>query len=416
MPSMIATALGRLADHTVSEGDIVVIEPDRVMSHDNTAFIIDRFRAIGCDKVWNREKIAVIFDHCVPAETPGFARNHTTAREFVRAQGISHFFDAGIGVCHQVMMERGLVLPGQVVLGADSHSTIYGAMNAAGIPINRTEMAGIWATGEIWLRVPQVTQVRFTGAFEPGVYAKDLCLAILRKLGAAGANYRCLEFTGTGIGALSMSERMTIANMAVELGAKAAIFPFDDETRRYLDTTAGAPFTPLPDTDGPVEGSIEFDLASISPKIACPHDVENVRDLADLIGTRVQYAYLGSCTNGRLDDLRIAAALLSGHRVAPGVRLVVFPASREVRDAAAAEGVLQTLRDAGAEIMTASCGPCFGAVGSILKPGETCISSSNRNFRGRMGSPDAGVYLASPAVVAASAVRGEISDPREFLT
>jgi homoaconitate hydratase family protein len=414
---MIAQALGRLAGRSVTTGEIVTVEPDRVMSHDNTAFIIKKFREIGRTTPWNKDKIVIAFDHCVPAARAEHRQNHDEARAFVREQQLPHFFDAGVGVCHQVMMERGFVLPGQVILGADSHSTLYGAMNAVGIPINRTEMAGIWATGEIWLKVPPVIRVNLTGSLARGVYAKDLVLRLLRDMTADGATYRCLEYDGPGVSGLSMSERMTLTNMAVELGAKASIMPYDDVTRAYLSGRTDAEYAPLePDSEESHERVVSLDLGELDPQVACPHQVDNVRDLRDVVGTRIHQGYLGSCTNGRLDDLRIAADILDGLRVAGGVRLVVFPASTEVHRAAADEGIIDRLKLAGAEIMTASCGPCFGAVGATLGAGEVCISSSNRNFCGRMGSPESEVYLSSPAVVAASCVRGAIADPREFLS
>lgn len=409
-------ALSRLAGSPARVGEIVTVQPDRVMSHDNTAFIIKKFRNTGRERVWDPERVVIVFDHCVPAKSPAHQQNHDEARAFVAEQGLPHFFDAGAGVCHQVMMERGYVLPGQVILGADSHSTLYGAMNAVGIPINRTEMAGIWATGSIWLKVPTTIRIDLEGELRPGTYAKDIVLKLLRELGADGATYRALEFAGSGLAGLSMSERMTLTNMAVELGAKAGIMPCDERTTEYLQGRSQAAFEPLEaDPGAEYERVVAVDLGELQPQVACPHRVDNVRDLSELIGTQVHQGYLGSCTNGRLDDLQIAAGILRGRKVQPGVRLVVYPASAEVARAAEDAGVLAELAAAGAEIMTASCGPCFGAVGSTLQAGEVCISSSNRNFCGRMGSKESSVYLSSPAVVAASCVTGAIADPREFL-
>jgi 3-isopropylmalate/(R)-2-methylmalate dehydratase large subunit len=314
------------------------------------------------------------------------------------------------------MLERGLVLPGQLVVGADSHSTIYGAMNAVGIPINRTEMAGIWATGEIWLRVPQSIRVEISGALGQGVYAKDVCLKILSLLGADGATYRCLEFAGSGISRLSMSERMTLCNMAVEAGAKAGIMPFDTSTRDYLVGRTEESYEPFfPDRAADYERCIEIDMSQLQPQVACPHRVDNIKDLLAVAGKQIQHGYLGSCTNGRLDDLRIAADILDGRKIANGVHLAVYPASEEVRKAAQAEGILDRLSQSGAKIEASACGSCFGAIGAILKPGDVCISSSNRNFCGRMGSREAEIYLSSPAVVAASCLKGEIADPRDMM-
>ncbi len=416
----------RKAGRALQPGDIVVLEPDSVMSHDNTAFIQKSFRETGATRVWKPERVVIVFDHCVPAVLPAHALNHEQARRFVAEQGIEHFFDAGAGICHQVMMERGLVQPGELILGADSHSTLYGAMGALGIPINRTEMAGVWATGEIWLKVPESIRVELTGALPNGVFAKDLVLALLAELGADGAAYQALEFTGPGARAMGMSERMTLCNMAVELGAKCGLFAPDAVTRAFLDAQSvanGAQPAPAMDfeTDAgdercsPSNGyarSLTIALDTLEPQIACPHTVDNVHPIQTVAGRPVHHAYLGSCTNGRLEDLHIAAALLRTRTVAAHVQLHVYPASDRIAQAAERDGTMDTLRAAGAHIMGASCGPCFGAVGAILEAGQACISSSNRNFRGRMGSEQADVYLASPATVAASAIMGCLTDPR----
>lgn len=414
--TMIEKILAAKADRpTVRPGEIVTVEPHRVMSHDNTAFIVDKFRRIGRARVWDADKVVVIFDHCVPAELPAHRQNHEEAETFAREQDLPHFFGAEAGVCHQVMMERGLALPGQIVLGADSHSTLYGAANAAGIPINRTEMAAVWATGTIWLKVPTTINVTLVGRLPAGVYAKDICLRLLRLLRAGGANYRALEFTGRGVHDLSMSSRMTLCNMAVELGAKVGIMPYDGVTASYLAGRSSAYVPVAPDHDASYEREVTVDLAGLAPQIACPHTVDNVADLTEVAGTRIHQGYLGSCTNGRLEDLHVAARILSGRRVAAGVRLVVYPASVQVLREAKADGTYDLLAAAGAEFRTASCGPCFGAVGATLGDGEVCISSSNRNFCGRMGSKRSLVYLSSPAVVAASCVAGAITDPRGYL-
>lgn len=414
--TFVEKVLGRLAGGPAAAGDIVTVEPDFVMSHDNTSFVVDRFRETGRTRVWDPSRIAVVFDHCVPALDPEHARNHSDGRAFVEEQGIAHFFDAGVGVCHQVLCERGLVRPGELVLGSDSHSTLYGALGALGVPINRTEMAGIWATGKLWLKVPTTIRIALEGRLRPGVYAKDAVLKLLRLLGADGATYRAIELTGSGVAHLSISERMTLCNMAVELGAKAGVMPCDERTREFLAGRTERPLAPVAaDPDARYERELTLDLEALVPQVACPHAVDNVDDLTAVLGTPVHQGYLGSCTNGRLDDLQVAAAVLRGRRIAPGVRLVIYPASSEVAAAAEADGTLDVLRAAGGEVMTASCGPCFGAVGATLGPGEVCVSSSNRNFCGRMGHRDSRVYLASPAVVAASCVAGALADPGELL-
>ena len=412
---MVERGLSRFVGRAAFAGEIVVAEPDCVMSHDNTSFIVDRFRQMGATRVWAPERIVIILDHCVPAPNPSYAQNHRDAEAFASEQGIDEYLGTQAGISHQVMMERGHVLPGRLILGADSHSTLYGAANAIGIPINRTEMAAIWATGSTWLRVPKTIAVHLEGAPAPGVSAKDLCLWLLRQLGADGAAYRSIEFLGPGALALDMSSRMTLCNMAVELGAKVGIFPCDDVTREYLKGRARAAYEPLAaDPDASYEREVHVDLAELEPQLACPHTVDNVEDVSARAGTRIHQAYLGSCTNGRLEDLRIAADILRGRRIADGVRLVVYPASVREAERAREEGILEALAEAGAEIMTASCGPCFGVVGATLKEGEVCLSSSNRNFKGRMGSPDSYVYLASPATVAASCLTGTITDPRSI--
>lgn len=414
--TLVEKALSRKAGRPVSAGEIVTLEPDRVMSHDNTAFIVKKFLRTGYTEVWNADKITIVFDHCVPAVDPAHKQNHDEARAFVAEQGISRFFDAGVGVCHQLMVEKGMALPGQLILGADSHSTLYGAMNAIGIPINRTEMAGVWATGEIWLKVPTTIRVELEGELAPGVYAKDAVLTLLRDLRADGAAYRAIEFAGSAVPQLTPSMRMTFCNMAVELGAKCGVFDCDAVTDDYLAGRTEASYEGVSaDTGAVYERVVTLDLSTLEPQIAKPHTVDNVFPLTDSLGTPVHLAYLGSCTNGRLEDFREAAKILDGKHVAEGVRLVVYPASTEVADAMRAEGVTAILEAAGAEVMIASCGPCFGAVGAILEPGQACISSSNRNFCGRMGSKDASVFLASPAAVAASALQGVVADPRTFL-
>jgi 3-isopropylmalate/(R)-2-methylmalate dehydratase large subunit len=277
-------------------------------------------------------------------------------------------------------------------------------------------MAGIWATGEIWFRVPHSIRVDIFGDLAPGVFAKDICLKILKILGSDGATYRCLEFAGSGVFRLSMSERMTLSNMAVEVGAKAGIMPFDSQTRDYLQGRTTESYTPVSaDESADYERIIEIELSELQPQVACPHRVDNIKDLADVVGKRIHQGYLGSCTNGRVDDLRIAANILDGRKIADGVRLVVYPASEEVRRLAQAEGILDRLAQSGAEIEVSACGSCFGAVGATLEPGDVCISSSNRNFCGRMGSRDAEIYLSSPAVVAASCLKGKVADPRDMM-
>jgi 3-isopropylmalate/(R)-2-methylmalate dehydratase large subunit len=409
-----------LIQHTrnknLKPGDIVTIEPDRVMSHDNTAFIIKKFEQTGATKVWNKEKIVIIFDHCVPAEKPAYIQNHSEATAFANEQELPHFFGATAGVSHQVMMEKGFVLPGQINLGADSHSTLYGAMGNLGIPINRTEMAGIWATGKIWLKVPHTIKIVLDGELQSGVYAKDIVLHTLKILRADGATYKVIEWCGPTIHNMSMASRMTLSNMSVELGAKAGVMPFDDITKAYLDKRTNEQYEPVfADEDAYYERIININVSELEPQVACPHTVDNVKSISDVDDINIDQAYLGSCTNGRIEDLQVAAEILRGKKIAEHVTLNVYPASKEIMDQAEDLGILQTLKDAGAHIKTASCGPCFGAVGATLEDDQICISSSNRNFCGRMGSKKSFVYLGSPAMVAASCITGKIADPREHI-
>jgi homoaconitate hydratase family protein len=402
---------------SVKPGDILTVAPDRVMSHDNTAFIIKSFLQTGYSRIWDPSRVVIMFDHCVPAETPAHRQNHQEAREFAASQGLSHFFDDRAGVCHQVMVERGFVRPGEIILGADSHSTLYGALGALGIPINRTEMAGVWATGQIWLQVPETIRIQLDGTLSPGVYAKDIVLMLLGTLGSDGAIYKTLEYCGSAVDAMSMSSRMTLTNMAVEFGAKAGLIACDQKTLEFLSGEAGVAETldeEDSDRDAQFAESYRYNVADLEPQLACPHEMDNIEPITARAGTRVDQAYLGSCTNGRLEDLRVAAEILRGRRVAHHTKLVIYPASYRVLREANKQGILAVLEEAGGSIMTASCGPCFGAVGSTLEKDQVCISSSNRNFCGRMGSKESFVYLASPATVAASAVSGEIADPREF--
>jgi 3-isopropylmalate/(R)-2-methylmalate dehydratase large subunit len=413
--TIVEKILAAKSGQDVKTGDIVIIEPDRIMSHDNTAFIIKKFYETGYTEVWNKEKIVIIFDHCVPAILPQYSQNHIEAEEFAKQQSLTNFLGA-IGVSHQVMMEKGFVLPGDINMGADSHSTIYGALNNLGIPINRTEMAGVWATGKIWLRVPETIRVNLKGKLQQGVYAKDIMLHLLKILGADGASYKVIEWCGEAINEMSISSRMTLANMSVELGAKAGIMEFDDKTREFLAGRTTRYFEPVSaDSNAKYFKVININVSNLTPQIACPHTVDNVKNLNEVNHIEVNQAYLGSCTNGRIEDLQVAANILKGKIINPKITLNVYPASNVVMKKARESGILDTLTKAGAKIQTASCGPCFGAIGATLKDNEVCISSSNRNFCGRMGSKNSFVYLSSPAVVAASCITGKITDPRDYL-
>ena len=405
---IIARASGKKA---VSTGEIVFASPHRILSHDNSAAIIKIFEKIGAKKVWDPERIFIALDHAVPPPDERKALNHKIIREFVRKQGIRHFFDCGVGICHQVLPEYGHVVPGVIILGSDSRTTTHGALGAAGIPIGRTETASVWAIGETWLKVPETVKIVLEGTLKQGVFAKDAILYVIGQIGADGANYKAVEFYGSIVEKMSISERMTICNLSAEMGAKTGMVPFDEVTQERLKRRIKEPYDPVyADSDAEYEQVLEYDLSDLEPQVACPHKVDNVHSVKNLKKTKIDVAFLGTCTNGRLDDLKIASEIINGKKIAPGIRMLVYPASRLVLQAALKMGYIEKLVDAGAELAVPSCGPCLGAYGGILAPGETCISSANRNFKGRMGcKEDTRIYLASPATVAASAVAGYIT-------
>ncbi len=431
-------ALARAAGlSAVVAGQIVDAVPDVALSHDNTAAISKIFRALGVERVKFPERLAITLDHAVPAPTTVHATNHADVRKFVDEQGIANFFEVGRGICHQVLSEEALVLPGQVILGADSHTTHYGWMGAFGAGVGRSEMAAIWATGELWLRVPESMKMVVDGELPRGVTSKDLCLRIIGDLNADGGLYASVEFHGSTISQMSLESRMVIPNMMAEFGVKNAYLPPDDAVFEWLaerhdrrrktadgnalrsvvghrssvdEITAGALY---PDADANYFAIHHYDASQLEPYIACPHRVDNVKPLSQVRGTRVNQAFIGTCTNGRIEDLAAAAEIIRGRKLAKGTRLLVIPASSQVLSDALALGYIQTFVDAGAVIGTPGCGPCMGNHMGIPAPGEVTISTANRNFRGRMGTRESEIYLASPAVVAASAIAGVIADPRE---
>ena len=405
---IIARAAGK---KEVQLGEIAFVSPYRILSHDNSAAISNIFKKTGAAKVWDADRIFIALDHAVPPPDEKKAMNHKVIRNFVKEQGIKHFHDCGAGICHQVLPEYGQVIPGEIILGSDSHTTTHGAFGAAGIPIGRTETASVWAIGQTWLKVPHTIQIMLNGRLKDGVYAKDIILYIIGQIGADGANYKAVEFCGEQVRNMSMSERMTICNLSAEMGAKAGMVPFDETTQVWLKERAKAPYDPLQaDDDAVYERVLHYDLSNLEPQVACPHKVDNVQSVKDLPKVKIDVALLGTCTNGRLDDLKIASELLNRKRIAPGVRLLVYPASRQVLREALELGYIEKLVDAGAEVAVPSCGPCLGAYGGVLAPGENCVSSANRNFKGRMGcKEDTEIYLVSPATVAVSAMAGYIT-------
>ena len=434
-------ALARAAGlKEVVAGQIVDAQPDVVLSHDNTAAISKIFRALGVERVKYPARLAIALDHAVPAPTTVHATNHAETRKFVEEQGIANFFEVGRGICHQVLSEEAVILPGQLILGADSHTTHYGWMGAFGAGVGRSEVAAIWATGELWLRVPESIKITVEGELPLGVTSKDLCLKIIGDLGADGGLYASVEILGSTISKMSLESRMVIPNMMAEFGVKNAFLSPDESVFNWLaerrfnrkqsllnnkqltvdsqseilnlksEIERGALY---PDSDAKYASTHHYDAATLEPYVACPHRVDNVKPLSQVRGTRVQQAFIGTCTNGRIEDLAAAAEILRGKKVARGTRLLVIPPSSQILSEAIARGYIQTFLDAGGVIGVPGCGPCMGNHMGIPAPGESTISTANRNFRGRMGTRESEIYLANPAVVAASAVAGVIADPKE---
>jgi 3-isopropylmalate/(R)-2-methylmalate dehydratase large subunit len=412
---ILAKASGKKEVHP---GEIVDANVDMVMVHDLTGpLTVEAFRKIGTPKVWDNKKAVIILDHQVPAESVKAAELHKTMRNFAKEQNLT-FYDVGRGgICHQVMPEKGHVAPGNVIVGADSHTCTYGAFGAFATGIGSTEAAAVFATGKIWFKVPPTIKVNVKGKFKKYVTPKDLILNIIGNLSVDGAIYKAAEFTGPTIKTMSVAGRMTLCNMAVEMGAKNGIIAPDETTREFLqDRIPRIPdFKGLQsDKDAEYERTVEFDVSNMQPQVACPSSVDNVKPVSEVSNVAVDQAFIGSCTNGRIEDLRLAAQVLKGNKVKDGVRALVIPASQEVWRQAMQEGLLEIFTDAGAIVCGSACGPCLGGHIGLLAAGESCISSSNRNFIGRMGSTQANVYLASPATVAASAITGKLTDPTKL--
>lgn len=420
----------------VVAGQIVDASPDVILTHDNTAAIAKIFRALGQERVKYPERHAITLDHAVPAPNTQHATNHADVRKFVAEQGIKNFFEVGRGICHQVLSEEAIALPGDLVIGADSHTPHFGWLGACGVGVGRSEMAAIWATGELWLRVPESVRIVVEGERPLGVTAKDLALHIIGTFGADGGIYQSIEFSGSAIEAMSMDSRAVLPNMMAEFGVKNAYIAPDeklfewlapryarrrtqDEGRTLTDDEIAnrksqiANRAVYPDSDATYAATHVINASVLEPLVACPHTVDNVKPLSQVRGTRVQQAFIGTCTNGRLEDIAAAAEVVRGKQVARGTRLLIIPASSQVMMDALQCGYVQDLLAAGAVFGTPGCGPCMGNHMGVPAPNEVTISSANRNFRGRMGTRDSEIYLASPAVVAASAIAGYIADPRE---
>jgi 3-isopropylmalate/(R)-2-methylmalate dehydratase large subunit len=409
----------------VSAGDLVEPRVDVALSHENAALVINQFREIfrGTDlkpALWDPSRVVIVFDHRVPAESAKTATNQKKVREFVAEQGIAAFHDIRGdegGICHQVLAENGYVRPGHVVVGTDSHTTTHGALGAFAFGIGATEMAAVWSLGIVPnVEVPATIEIEVRGRFGSRVGPKDLILHLVGRLTAEGGSFRVLEFHGETVREMPTSGRLVLCNMAVEAGATSGVVPADEETVRYLREAGvdGEIDAVHPDPDARYESTIEIDVAGLAPQLACPHRVDHVKPVTDEAGRRVQQVVIGSCTNGRLDDLETAAELLRGKRIHRGVRMLVFPATWRIYREAMGRGYLADLIDAGAVVMNPGCGCCLGIHQGALGDGEVALSTTNRNFQGRMGNPNSEVFLCSPAVAAASALRGEISDPREW--
>ncbi|WIX98694.1 aconitase/3-isopropylmalate dehydratase large subunit family protein [Amycolatopsis mongoliensis] len=399
-------------------GRIVDAFPDLYMSHTASWRCIRTLEKMGVERLYDVDRVAMVMDHLSPAMNAKTAADHALCREFAKKMGVRNFFDVNSGIAHIVLMEHGLVRPGRFIIGTDSHSTIYGALGAFGTGVGFSEITAAWVTGKLWVKVPESVRIVVDGDLAPGVYAKDVMLKLIGDLGADGLTYESAEFSGSYVEGMSVSERMTFCNLAMEMGAKNAFVAPDDTTLAYLGE-AGVPRDELdillPDEGAAYRATVRLDGPALAPQIAVPHTVDNVVGVGEVAGTKLDQVFIGSCANAKYDDLVIAADVLAGHRVAPGLRLIVTPASAKIMAQASDSGVLTKLIQAGAMITNPGCGACAGN-GGAMADGEVTLSTANRNFQGRMGSYDSKIFLSSPATAAASAIRGVITDPREIVS
>ncbi|MCX5726020.1 MAG: 3-isopropylmalate dehydratase large subunit [Candidatus Saganbacteria bacterium] len=397
-------------------GDIVVADIDFLMGQDGTSgIVIDSFNKMEGKKVFDPGKFAICLDHSAPSPNIGVSEIHKKLREFAKKMGII-FYDVGCGICHQLMPEQGHVVPGDLVIGADSHTCTYGAINAFSTGVGSTDLAAALISGKLWFKVPDTIKMTVSGKFPKGVFSKDLILYIISKMTADGATYKSVEFVGETIDNLSVESRMTISNMAIEMGAKAGIMKADKKAIDWVKKHSKRKFTPVEaDSDAKYSDTIKFDISKISPQVAKPHKVDNVSPIEEVIGTRIDQGFLGTCTNGRIEDLEVAAKILKGKKISGETRLIVAPASKTIFLEALKKGIIETLTKANAVVVSPGCGPCVGTHEGVPADGENVISTANRNFKGRMGNPNAFIYLASPATVAASMLEGKIADPRKYI-
>ncbi|MGC9517721.1 MAG: homoaconitase large subunit [Methanomicrobiales archaeon] len=410
---ILAKAAGR---KDVTAGEIVMANIDVAMTHDLTGPLsVESFEKIGTPHVWDPEKIVVIFDHQVPADSLEAASNHMIMREFVNNEKINNFYDVNEGVCHQILPEKGHIVPGEVVVGTDSHTCTHGALGAFSTGIGSTDMAMVFSTGKLWFKIPETIKFNINGQLPDKVYAKDVILNIIGKIGADGATYMACEFGGETVKNMSVSDRMVICNMAIEMGGKTGLVEPDQKTINYIKSRTNKPYQIMKtETDAYSLETMDIDVNNLEPQIACPHNVDNVKPISDVEGNEIDQVFLGSCTNGRLSDLRDAAQIIKGNKISKNTRMLVIPASREIYRKALDEGLIGTFVDSGAIVCNPCCGPCLGGHIGLLGPGEVSLSTSNRNFKGRQGSAEAEVYLSSAAVAASSAIKGKITNPREF--
>ncbi len=413
---ILAKNSGRKEVHT---GEIVTAKVDFAEINDLYLQTVYSFYEMGGEKVWDRERCAFVFDHFAPCPDVKSAANHKEMRAFAKKNDLRFHFDTDCGVCHQVMAEAGVIYPGMIVVATDSHTTTHGAFGAMGTGCGATDMATILLTGEMWFRVPEVIEIRLDGEAPKGVFPKDVILTALGKIRADGAVYKAIDFTGSYVENLNVAGRMVICNMAVEMGAKTAYMQPNQDVLDYVSARAVRPYEVVTtDPDFEYAESYAFDVSLMEPQLACPSSVENVHPLAEVIAegdVELHQGYIGSCTGGREEDFAVAAGILRGKHIAPYTRLVIVPASKAVLESCIEKGYIKDLVDAGATLMTPGCAACLGVHGGIIAPGENCITSTNRNFPGRMGSKEANLYLASPAAVAASLLEGRIADPRAYL-
>jgi 3-isopropylmalate/(R)-2-methylmalate dehydratase large subunit len=408
--------LSRAAKHEVYAGDIVVADIDSAITHDGTALLaIEAFEEWNIEKVWNPSKINIVIDHVAPSASETFSKVHKKMRQFAQKHG-TNFYEVGSGICHQLMIESGLAYPGSLIVGSDSHTCTYGAIGAFATGIGSTEMAAVFLSGKLWFKVPETYKIVVEGVLPSMVLPKDIILKIVGTVGADGATYKAIEFEGSTISEMNVEGRLTLSNMTVEMGAKTGLIEDDDKTLKYLESLGHSPTKGYKsDAEAVFCKKLKLNISDLEPQVACPHTVDNIKPITKVEGKEVNQVFLGSCTNGRLSDLFLAAKILKGKRIKDGMRMIVTPASQSVYLQALNEGLIEVFIKAGCIICNPGCGPCAGGHQGILASGEVCVSTSNRNFKARMGSVNSEIYLTSPVTAAVTAIKGKLTDPRRIL-